>query len=345
MDEAPDPDVRGQLQDDESSLRKIEFPDSTEEIPTLDLTAYLDGRAGGLEAAAADLHKISTTVGFFYLSGHQIPDALVDKVFDQSKRFHTLPDSVKNAVPRLSVDGFKSGYQPVYEERPKANVNIISDAKPNLLSKFSVNREGGSGGLSMTDDQRRQPRNVWPDHLPGFKDVVMEYHARVETLARQFLPLWAHCLSLPLDYFDAFFVTPHVTLSMLHYPQQRTLGDRQFGIAPHTDNALMTFLAQSNVPGLAVQMPSGRWRLVEKRPGTFLVNTGNFLVRWTNGTYLSTKHRVINNHDVERYSIPVFFGPSGDALIECIPTCQSATRPPLYPPITYAALRQWYYGE
>jgi len=45
-----------------------------------------------------------------------------------------------------------------------------------------------------------------------------------------------------------------------------------------------------------------------------------------------------------RYSIPVFFGPSGDALIECLPTCQGADRPPRYEPITYLALRQWYYA-
>ncbi len=166
----------------------------------------------------------------------------------------------------------------------------------------------------------------------------------IEKLGRQFLPLWATCLKLPLDYFDKFFATPHLTLSLLMYPPQKQVGNRQYGIAPHTDNSLMTFLAQSNVPGLAVRMPSGHWRLVESRPGTFLVNTGNLLVRWTNGTYLSTKHRVINTNTVDRYSIPVFFGPSGDAMIECLPTCQGEGRPPQYEPITYGDLRRWYYG-
>jgi isopenicillin N synthase-like dioxygenase len=75
-----------------------------------------------------------------------------------------------------------------------------------------------------------------------------------------------------------------------------------------------------------------------------LVNTGNLIVRWTNDEYLSTKHRVINTYEVDRYSIPVFFGPSGDALIEVLPTCQSPSRPPLYEPITYLKLREWYYG-
>ena len=106
----------------------------------------------------------------------------------------------------------------------------------------------------------------------------------------------------------------------------------------------MTFLAQQGVRGLAVRMPSGHWREVDIVPGTLVVNTGNLLVRWTNDGYLSTKHRVINNYGVERYSIPVFFGPSGDAVIEVLPTCQGPQRPALYEPITYAKLREWYYG-
>ena len=345
MNKSASPDVRGELLDDETALRLMDHPNSTEEIPTLDISAYLAGSVGGLEQAAHDLHEISTTVGFFYLRGHGIPQGVIDAIFRETKRFHELPEDVKSRVPRINHDGFKSGYHGLFEKRPAAKVNIINDAKPNMLAKFSVNREGGSGGLSMSEDERRIERNVWPENLPGFKDAVMDYHHRIETLARSFLPLWAKCLSLPLDYFEPYFATPHLTLSLLHYPPQKEIGNRQYGIAPHTDNSLMTFLAQSNVPGLAVRMPSGHWRLVEAVPGTLLINTGNLLVRWTNGTYLSTKHRVINTNTVDRYSIPLFFGPSGDALIECVPTCTGPDRPPLYEPITYKDLRRWYYGE
>jgi isopenicillin N synthase-like dioxygenase len=141
------------------------------------------------------------------------------------------------------------------------------------------------------------------------------------------------------------FELPHVNLSLLHYPPQKTIGGRQYGIAPHTDNSMMTFLAQANIPGLAVRMPSGHWRLVDIIPGTLLVNTGNVLVRWTNDQFLSTKHRVINTHSVDRFSIPVFFGPNADAMVEVVPTCQGPGNPPKYPPITYRDSRKWYYGE
>ena len=44
--------------------------------------------------------------------------------------------------------------------------------------------------------------NVWPDDLPGFKETLLDYQSRIESLGRKFLPLWAVSLRLPPDYFD-----------------------------------------------------------------------------------------------------------------------------------------------
>jgi isopenicillin N synthase-like dioxygenase len=324
-----------QMTDDERQIYLMDHPDSTEDIPVLDMGRYLAGAPGAAKRLAEELRQVTETIGFFYLTGHGIPEELIAATFEQSRRFHALAQEIKAKIPYLSRDTFLSGYQPCGTPRAKkAAVNIISNAKPNLLSKFSVNREPGG-----------KPVNMWPENLPGFREIVSDYHARIEALARQFLPLWALSLDLPTDWFDRFFLTPHLTLSLLHYPPQTEIGNRQYGIAPHTDNSFMTFLAQSNVGGLAVRMPSGHWKLVHKIPGTFLVNTGNLMVRWTNDRYLSTKHRVINTATVERYSMPVFFGPSPDAVIECVPTCRGPNNPPKYEPITYRNLRQWYYGS
>jgi isopenicillin N synthase-like dioxygenase len=338
-------DVRGAIRDDEEAVYLMDHPDSDEEIPTLDIAPYLNGKPNGRETVASQLREISKTVGFFYVKGHGISQSVIDAVFEQSRRFHALAAETKKKIPYFETGSFRSGYQPCFkDEYQSTNINIIKDAKPNLVAKFSINREGGSGGLSMTDEQRRARINVWPENLPGFKETLLDYHTRIEKLGRQFLPLWATSLKLPPNYFDRFFATPHLTMSLLYYPPQQGVGNRQYGIAPHTDNAMMTFLTQKDVSGLAVRMPSGHWRAVDIVPGAILVNTGNLMVRWTNDEYLSTKHRVINTNTVDRYSIPVFFGPSGDALIEVLPTCQGPARPPLYEPITYLKLREWYYG-
>ena len=320
---------------EDEEIRLMDYPDSSEEIPLLDMSSYLHGEPGSQERVAASLKEISETVGFFYLAGHGIPQSLIDRVFVESRRFHGLPAEVKDAIPWIDRDSHKTGYLGAGKDRSEhSNVNIISDAK-SLYARFTIIRE--------TDP--RSEKNVWPENLPGFKEVVLEYQAAVEALGKKFLPLWSTALKLPLDFFDRMFEIPHVTLSLLHYPPQNVIGDRQYGIAPHTDNSMMTFLAQANISGLAVRMPSGHWRQVDIIPGTLLVNTGNVMVRWTNDQFLSTKHRVINTNTVDRYSIPVFFGPNADAIIEVVPTCQSPLNPPRYEPITYRASRKWYFGE
>lgn len=336
--EAPTAPTHGAAALDEVYL--MDHPDSTEEIPILDISPALNGAPGGMEAVASQLRQITQTIGFFYLKGHGVSPDLVERVFAQSRLLHALPAEEKAKIAHRFTDSFQSGYvAPATPRSASANVDIIEKAKPNLLAKFLVTLERAK------EHPDYKPMNVWPESLPDFKDIVSEYHAAILKLGRSFLPIWAASLGMPKDYFDPFFGHPHLTLSLLNYPpQKKTLGDRQYGLAPHHDNSFMTFLAQSNVPGLAVRMPSGHWKLVENIPGTFLVNTGNVITRWTNELYLSTKHRVINTAEVDRYSIPVFFGPSGDALIDCIPTCKSDDNPAKHSPITYRQLREWYYG-
>jgi isopenicillin N synthase-like dioxygenase len=331
-------DPRGEIRDDTEAVALMDYPDSAEEIPTIDFAPYLEGGPGGFEAVAAKLREISMTVGFFYLKNHGVSQSLIDRTFSEARRFHALPESEKRQIPWFDGALFKIGYEGYAAEKDyRTNTAIVSNTRPNLYAKFVIGREVGPQGEATA--------KVWPNNLPGFKETLVAYNNAIEKLGRQFLPLWAHSLKLPRDYFDPYFKTPHLQLALLHYPPQKEIGNRQYGINPHTDNATMTFLAQGDVPGLAVRMPSGHWRLVDVVPGTFVVNTGNSIVQWSNEEYLSTKHRVINTNNVGRYSIPVFFGPSDDTVIKPLPTCTSPATPPLYKPITYGELRGWYYGE
>src|SRR5262245_22617240 len=101
-------DVRGRVHDDDESVQLMDHPDSTEEIPALDISPYLTGEPGGREAVAARLREISMTVGFFYLKGHGVPRSLIERLFAESKRFHSLPEADKRKIPYFSVGSFKS---------------------------------------------------------------------------------------------------------------------------------------------------------------------------------------------------------------------------------------------
>ena len=55
--------------------------------------------------------------------------------------------------------------------------------------------------------------------------------------------------------------------------------------------------------------------------------------RWTNGLYRSTLHRVVSSSGKDRYSMPFFFEPNFDAIVECLPSC-ARRRPPQHEPCT-----------
>jgi isopenicillin N synthase-like dioxygenase len=105
----------------------------------------------------------------------------------------------------------------------------------------------------------------------------------------------------------------------------------------------MTFLAHTEVPGLQVRMPAGDWLDVPYIPGSFAVNSGDTLHRWSNARFKSTPHRALPPVGRDRYAIPFFLGPRFDQRIECLPTCTGLRNPPRWEPITYAEwLEYWY---
>src|SRR6267142_2022816 len=160
-----------------------------------------------------------------------------------------------------------------------------------------------------------------------------------------YLPVLARSLEMPEDFFAPFFADEaHINLRFLHYPPQEVDDDEQFGQGPHTDNSFFTMLAREDVPGLAVRLPSGEWLAPPVIDGTFLVNLGNVMKRWSNDRFLSTPHGVLNDSGRDRYSIAFFYSPNVDAAIECVPACVGAGDPARYPRAIYRDLVLEFYN-
>jgi isopenicillin N synthase-like dioxygenase len=62
--------------------------------------------------------------------------------------------------------------------------------------------------------------------------------------------------------------------------------------------------------------PAGRWIAAPPIEGTLVVNIGDLLARWSNDRFRSTLHRVVNRSGKRRLSIPVFYDPDTDAVID-----------------------------
>ena len=304
-------------------------------IPTIDFGPYFAGEPDALDALADRLRHACETIGFFYAAGHGVPDSLIDRAFAASRRFHALPLAVKLA---LSLNENNIGYLPMNASVQGASA-VHKATKPNQNESFFISHDRTADHPDVLGGVPLRGRNQWPDGMSGLRQDMMAYFDALSAMCDRMLPGFAVALDMPPDTFAPFFANEaHINLRFLHYPPQEDMGENTFGAAPHTDNSFMTALARTDVPGLAVRLPSGEWFAPPVIPGTFLINLGNMMRRWSNDRFLSTPHGVINESGADRYSIAYFHSPNPASVIDCLPSCVTADNPARYPPAVYRDL-------
>lgn len=298
---------------------------ATDSLPIVNL-------AGGnsVDTRIADeIGKAAREVGFFFVTGHGIPNTLIEEVFSESAHFFALPEAEKEKQS-IRLSPHNRGYVAMKGES-------LDPTKPaDLKEAFNI-------GLDLAPDDPRvvagepfRGVNLWPD-LPGWQDTMLTYFDAVWAVGRRLHRGVAIDLGLDPAFFEDKLDQPMATLRLLHYPAQPVAAEAgQIGAGVHTDYGDLTMLLTDEVGGLEVQARDGTWIKVPPMPGTFVCNIGDCLMRWTNDIYVSTPHRVINR-GADRYSVAFFLDPNPDAEVACLPTCVSADRPARYAPTTGAA--------
>lgn len=319
----------------------VDVAEASRAIPVIDFAPAFAGEPDALDTVAAGVRRACRDVGFFYAAGHGVPADVVDAAFAASREFHALPLHEKLAI-RINENNI--GYLPVNQSMQR-HTSVHKATRPNFNESFFVSWERAPDHPDVLAGTPLRGRNRWPAGHAAMRAAMLRYLDALIRLGERTLPVLARALDLPAAYFAPFFADEaQVVLRFLHYPPQDTGDDEQFGQGPHTDNSFITFLAREDVPGLAVQLPSGRWLAPPVIPGTFLVNLGNVMKRWSNDRFRSTPHGVVNDSGRDRYSIAFFYSPNPATVIECLPTCAGPDDPPRYPPALYRDLVLEFYN-
>ena len=317
------------------ALAVKDVDEATKSIPLIDVGPAFRDEPGARDRVAAEVRRACESVGFFYLAGHGVPQGLVDGAFAASREFHAIPLPDKLA---LKINENNIGYLPVNQSMQRAST-VHKATRPNYNESFFISHDRSADHPDVVAGRPLRGRNQWPAGHDAMRAAMVRYFKTMEGLGERVLPLLARALDMPAGHFGPFFTNEaHINLRFLHYPPQETDDEEQFGQGPHTDNSFITMLARKDVPGLAVRLPSGEWLAPPVIPGTFLVNLGNIMKRWSNDRFLSTPHGVLNDSGTDRYSIAFFYSPNIEAAIECLPTCVSASEPARYPRAVYGDL-------
>jgi isopenicillin N synthase-like dioxygenase len=316
--------------------RSVDKADEFEDIPILDVGPYLTGEPGAREALADNIRFIQETIGFYVIVNHGISRELLDNAYGALERFFALTTEEKLKL--------KFGEKSVGYIAPKSTVYVTS--KINENTKQDLN-ETLVTVLDRPDDHpylkqglRFVGPNKWPENLPGFRESIVDFQNAIVDLGRKMVPLYALALEKPADYFDRYFDEPIVWTRNSHYPAVEP-EDNQFGISPHSDHSFLTLLPLSDVPGLQVLTRTGKWLPANPVADGIIVNTGEFLNRWTNDRFIASPHRVVPP-DHDRYSMATFIDPAPDTIAAPLDTCCGPDNPPKYDPVSMIDYVCWY---
>ena len=293
------------------------------QIPVLDVSPIFGSDAAAKQTLAKAFRDTYATTGFGYIKGHGVPQEVIDRAFAASAKFHALPRDEKM---KIALNKNHRGFIPI-NTSTDVNSKLADVKRPNQSESLMIMRE---------DDQEQDGiylsgLNQWPD-LGGFRADIEAYNTALTELSKALIGLVELALETPKGTLATAFETPTSWLRLLYYPPTDPMvGDDLFGSAPHTDFGFLTILAQDAIGGLQVQTPSGNWVDAPKIDGTFVVNVGDMLHRWSNGILKSTPHRVINRSGNSRYSCPFFFDPHVSADIAPLESCLNGAKPKFAP--------------
>ena len=231
------------------------------------------------------------------------------------------------------------------------------DLSPEVKSKYAYSGVEKNLGYSKMESEALHPEKpgdlkeaynwkgtyemedqYWPTEIPRFREQAEKIERIMKVLSFQFMERFE--LALGLD--KGFLVEKHLygmsTARILHYPQyDGIVAQEQLRGNEHTDYDTFTMLFRfQDCGGLFAKTIEGEWVEVPVINNSVVLNIADMFQRWTNDTYISTPHRVMNVLDQSRYSMPYFVGPSKDTIVENL-----TNQPSKYEPISAHKYLLW----
>ncbi|GAA5824500.1 hypothetical protein JCM11251_000449 [Rhodosporidiobolus azoricus] len=320
-----------------------------DQLNTVDLSKFLAGASLEEQKAVAEAFvRNAAEVGFFYVTGWEsvVPSELVDEVFEYNKRFFDLPLEKKDALAYTSSKANR-GYLSFGREQ----ASLSKD--PNQIEAEREANKDQKETFEIGNAVDPEYAEHWPqeEDIPGFKATMNRFHLACHDLHMRIMSLLALSLGLSPDYFDSQVDGRNHCLRLLHYPPASRDGSPS-RLGAHTDFGTTTLLWQDETGGLEIEGPDGQWVPVVPKKGTFVINFGDVLARWSNDRLKSTVHRgrlpdLKKGEDPSapvktRRSIAYFCNPNPNTLIKCIPGLEDPDGTSKYEPVLakdfYAAL-------
>src|SRR5438067_792332 len=183
----------------------------TTALPLIDISRFRDSSADR-EEFLAELRYAAHEVGFFYVVGHGVPDALTSGIFEVARRFFALPLQQRLAIENIHSPQFR-GYTSTGHE--------YTAGSPDWREQIDIGPERAAAAQRPGDPAWRRliGPNQWPEELPELRETTLAWQAEALRVSREVLRALAAALGQDEGYFDAWFDADAAThVKIIHYP-------------------------------------------------------------------------------------------------------------------------------
>ncbi|GAA5884516.1 hypothetical protein JCM6882_005285 [Rhodosporidiobolus microsporus] len=310
------------------------MPASALSLPIIDISSFLPatrdspGAVEARKATALQLHEACLHHGFFYLRGFEsvVTSSEMGNALDVARSFFARPQEEKNAIKIQQPDGAR-GYQRLGENKTLG--------RPDAHEGWDAYHD------PLVDDPSRLlgGQNRWPTEPSSFRPAFQRWIEKMHVLGMALMEATAMALGIDpeedetgeWEKIKGWARDPFWVMRTIGYPPlpkdaegvscgaHKDYGNWTLLHADSTQGALQAFLRDP--AGESVENGvRGNWVNADPVEGTFVVNIGEMVEIYSAGLYKATLHRVIHLAPNYRVSIPFFYEPSFDAVIEPLPS-------------------------
>jgi len=315
--------------------------DEDYEIATLDFAPFLQGDGADKERFAKAFADALEEIGFAVLIGHGVDPALYDDLEDLTLDLFTSTSLAEKMRFRAERHGsVNQGYFPIEE---------TSDIHPDLVEGWVWCRRAFE--IPQNRESAFRAEDYWPkaEYEQRARRLVLAHEALFKPIARAML----QGLGCDPHLFDAKLTETNFGLRLNYYPPMTAEQDRSGAgrLLGHEDVDLFTILPASRTDGLQVwNHRSGKWVRMKARPGSIIINTGDYMQRISNDRLPSTTHRVGKPSDGShltraRVSFPMTVYLWEDEILDVLPGLGTPKYEPIKAITFHTRSTSKFYGE
>ncbi|KAM0754922.1 Clavaminate synthase-like protein [Meredithblackwellia eburnea MCA 4105] len=299
------------------------------QLPLIDLSPFLTPSNSSDKqrtSCAEAVHNACAKFGFMYLTGFDsvVPYDQFDTPLEVAREFFLRPSEEKQAIRIRQPDGAR-GYQVLGEN----------------VTQYKADHHEGWDAYKPLPPTLEDPQkllhgpNLWPSQPTSFRPTMEQWVEKMKVIGMALMEATAIGLGMDLggeewkklrgSVEDSFWV-----MRSIAYPPLP--GDTPgISCGEHKDYGMWTLWALQvflNDPSGDEERSGLKGRWIDANPvkNAFVVNIGEMWEVLTNGLYKATLHRVIHKGSNLRVSLPFFYEPNFDAVIEPLPSALKLQR-------------------